>query len=517
VAHSPGREWLGVLMMHPATAALPIVASLTEPRPDAVLAAFRAGVADVCPAPVDASVLLSRLKLLLGDPPDPALRAGAIDRRGASILRRIGSFFRGLGFSGQLRVDAAGDPAVVPFHNGQLGETVYGDLRGAGALSALLTHPGEAPWDFSIEGPEPAVAMGVPVGEEADGGAFELEVAVGEPVEGLADPRTAELNALPAPRILLVDDDPSLLQLYQQFLKRGGWIVETANNGKEGFERALTMRPDLILSDIMMPETDGWGFLTQVRDDYRLRETKFVLLSCHTDYVENLRQLDAGADDYLEKGLRGDAIAERVAAVLAPRRNLLAALKPDSSFGGELASIGPQALLTSLSERGTSGTLEVDDSTTRYAIGFVAGKIARASATLGGHATLGDVALQSLLGVDNAAFVFDPATVPEDDASARPFANMRDELCDAMNARVHEYEERMLAEDTRLSFNAASTRFYRMVCPEPVRPLIESLEAGRSPREVMADSGASPLLVEWLVKDLLRKHIASFATDAADA
>lgn len=501
-----GRDALAMLFMHPATAALPVVVVTEPPSVEAAIAAFQSGVSEVVARPVTPVEIIARLDAALGSAHDTARRAAAIDRRGGALLRRIGAYLRRHACTGVLHVDAAGDLATLPFTAGELGETRYGDLRGDGALRALLSHPGDAPWSLRFfdevssrqASPAGTGELGV---DPDDGGILELADVVEEP-----------LDAEAPLRVLLVDDDPSLLELYGKFFQRAGFDVLVEENGRRGYATAQQQRPDVVVSDIMMPEMDGWGFLTLLRDDYRLRETPFLLLSCHHDFVERLRDLEAGADDYLEKGLRGDAIVARVNAAVAPRRRMLARLDPSAPFRGTLARVGVQSLLESLGDERATGTLLVDDGLALYSIGLLDGRLVSSVATANEQRDGGKEVLLSLLTLDDAPFSFDPTEVPPDSEGPR-FGDMRDALCSELNATRDRRREKMLSDASSLVFHSHMLAFYRMVCPEVVRRIVDALAPGTPPRQVMAAGLASPVLVEWVVKDVLRKRVARFADE----
>ena len=72
-------------------------------------------------------------------------------------------------------------------------------------------------------------------------------------------------------RILAVDDEPNIVRLIQVNLERMGYQVETANNGVQALEKIRASRPDLVVSDVMMPEMDGFELLSTIRRDARSR------------------------------------------------------------------------------------------------------------------------------------------------------------------------------------------------------------------------------------------------------
>ncbi|MFZ9888304.1 MAG: response regulator [Myxococcota bacterium] len=394
----------------------------------------------------------------------------------------------------------------MTFQRGVVQEARFQDQKGDAALQALLTRPSEAVWGFSFVD-QSIIPSAAPVG------AFEFVLDVsptGEVFELLDVAHDESKPEGPPPRLLLVDDDPSLLTMYGKFLERSGFEVHTARNGQHGYSEALRLLPDIILSDIMMPETDGWGFLTLVRDDFRLRETPFMLLSCQVNFVEKLRDLEAGADDYLEKGMRGEAVVQRVTDLLEPRRKMIAQLDPSSAFQGNTGMLGLQTLLMALGNKGASGTLHVSDGLVRYALGMVEGRLVTTTAASNGRVSHGREALLSVLGIDDAPFAFLPSEVPPAGPGPR-FTEMRQAVCAELNQARDNLRERMLSGDSKLTFHPSMSTFYRMVSPEVVQAIMDALADGNAPREVMASGIASPVLVDWVVKDMLRKGVARFA------
>ncbi|MBI3558917.1 response regulator [Candidatus Gottesmanbacteria bacterium] len=102
-------------------------------------------------------------------------------------------------------------------------------------------------------------------------------------------------------KILLVDDDEALKQLYSVELVTKGYRVVMASDGDEALEKAKAEKPDLILLDIMMPKTDGIGALTKIKQEAELKDIPVLMLTNFGQ--ENLVQqaFDLGAADYLLK------------------------------------------------------------------------------------------------------------------------------------------------------------------------------------------------------------------------
>ena len=121
--------------------------------------------------------------------------------------------------------------------------------------------------------------------------------------------------------VLLVDDDPTTLAHFRAVLEHEPALrVATAINGKDGLARAREIRPDLIISDYMMPEMDGFEFCTRVKDDPNLRGCLFVVLSGFTDTALKVTGLNLGVDDYLTKPIEVPELMARVRASLRLKR-----------------------------------------------------------------------------------------------------------------------------------------------------------------------------------------------------
>ena len=116
-------------------------------------------------------------------------------------------------------------------------------------------------------------------------------------------------------RILIADDNADMREYVQRLLQQKYDVVAVAD-GEAALQRVRQQRPDLILSDVMMPRLDGFGFLRAVRDDRDLKSIPFVLLSARAGEESRVEGLDAGADDYLVKPFSARELLARVAVRL---------------------------------------------------------------------------------------------------------------------------------------------------------------------------------------------------------
>ncbi|MFN3597068.1 MAG: response regulator transcription factor [Rubricoccaceae bacterium] len=126
------------------------------------------------------------------------------------------------------------------------------------------------------------------------------------------------MTASPEPpaTVLLVDDEPDLLELLQYALETEGLRVFVARDGVEGLKVAQAERPDVLVVDVMMPRMDGVEMTARVREDANLRLTPILMLTARTDERDEIAGLDAGADDYLPKPVSPRLFVTRVRALL---------------------------------------------------------------------------------------------------------------------------------------------------------------------------------------------------------
>ena len=120
--------------------------------------------------------------------------------------------------------------------------------------------------------------------------------------EFLAPASDSNASNLPpgAPTVLVVDDNPEIRDYVAGCLKQAYHLVK-AVDGQDGLEKALAIRPDLIVSDVMMPNLDGYGLCHAVKNDDRLSHIPVILLTSRASLDEKIKGLEAGSDDYLTK------------------------------------------------------------------------------------------------------------------------------------------------------------------------------------------------------------------------
>lgn len=117
-------------------------------------------------------------------------------------------------------------------------------------------------------------------------------------------------------RILVVDDDPDILQFVQMNLELDGFEVDLAGGGREALEKASASPPDLMLLDVMMPEIDGLTVLRRMRSDPPTANIPVIVLTARSLAEDRVKGLDLGADDYITKPFDLEELIARIRTVL---------------------------------------------------------------------------------------------------------------------------------------------------------------------------------------------------------
>jgi DNA-binding response OmpR family regulator len=132
-----------------------------------------------------------------------------------------------------------------------------------------------------------------------------------------------------AEKILIIDDEESLVELVRILLEHKGYEVIKAYRAEDGLRKAYRTQPDLVLLDIMMPDMDGWEVCRRLRE---LSDIPIIFLTARTDVREIVKGLELGADDYILKPYDNDELVARVRAHL--RRVPKAAMSEELVFDG---------------------------------------------------------------------------------------------------------------------------------------------------------------------------------------
>jgi two-component system alkaline phosphatase synthesis response regulator PhoP len=113
--------------------------------------------------------------------------------------------------------------------------------------------------------------------------------------------------------VLVVDDEEHIIELTRMYLEQEGFNVDEARDGAEALEKIRTLKPAVVVLDLMLPEVDGWEVCRRTRAD---SEVPIIMLTARSDDVDKIVGLELGADDYLTKPFNPRELVARVKAIL---------------------------------------------------------------------------------------------------------------------------------------------------------------------------------------------------------
>jgi two-component system, OmpR family, alkaline phosphatase synthesis response regulator PhoP len=116
-------------------------------------------------------------------------------------------------------------------------------------------------------------------------------------------------------KVLVVDDEPDIVEILSYNLKKEGYEVETAEDGIKALKVANRFHPDVILLDIMMPNQDGVETCRQIREIPELKNAFIIFLTARSEEYSEVAAFDVGADDYITKPIKPRALMSRIAAL----------------------------------------------------------------------------------------------------------------------------------------------------------------------------------------------------------
>jgi DNA-binding response OmpR family regulator len=135
-------------------------------------------------------------------------------------------------------------------------------------------------------------------------------------------------------KILIMDDDPIIVAFLTNLLREEGYDVISAEDGSEGLELARRQKPDLILSDLVMPYKDGFEILRELKSDPALREIPVIVVSMKEKEQDVVRGFDLGANDYIVKPFGAHELLARVRRTLSGGKGEGGAGRPEPNARG---------------------------------------------------------------------------------------------------------------------------------------------------------------------------------------
>ncbi len=167
-------------------------------------------------------------------------------------------------------------------------------------------------------------------------------------------------------KILIVDDNEHILKLLRISLTKAGYDVIDAHDGDEGYSVACEEKPDLIISDVMMPKTDGIEFCWMIRENSPIPLVPFIFMTSLEDKDLQLKGFRIGADEYLIKPIDRDVLLEKVEGLLSRSRKVRRfeeeerEKKEVHGFEGNLADLTLAEVIQLLNLNRRTGTLTIE-------------------------------------------------------------------------------------------------------------------------------------------------------------
>ena len=324
--------------------------------------------------------------------------------------------------------------------------------------------------------------------------------------EATASGETLGSPALRGRRVVLADDDAEVRWFYVGVLRQAGARVVEAAEGMRALELARVAAPDLILADVLMPRLDGLALCAAVRREPGLDGVPIVLLSWRDDFLHRMRELRAGAQDYLRKELPARQILDRLAAVLEPLTRFEESLTSGAEARGDLEELGVPVLFRAVRRLRPNARVVLQDPWSLFEVELFAGRIVDVTRTaIDGTITYGPPTLISLAGMTSGRFVVaEQLTAVESDKASleEDFAAATRRLSDL----IAKFED---APDCRVELDPAVLATYVRHSPAKIQRMIAQLVAGESPRALWETGEGSRAVVDALLVTLARQGAVS--------
>jgi DNA-binding response OmpR family regulator len=389
-------------------------------------------------------------------------------------------------------VDPASRSSSVGFGEGtDIMSAVWGTVA---RLRELVTLRSDGNVRFDPTGPEGAVPL-APWNDDRRAGE-----------RGDRQGRLAEGVSLQGRRVVIADDDPAVVWFLGGILKTVGAEVFEAHDGERAVELAVSLWPDLVVSDVLMPKLDGFSLCHEIKRDVAVRDVPVILLSWKEDLLQRVRELGGDADGYLRKEAAASTVVERLREVLRPRARVEQRVASGGEVRGRLDGLTPRLILELACRSGRNARVSIRDSSYLYEVQVRAGapRTANRSANDGSFER-GEGVLAMLLGVSAGRFVIEPDDSP---CRAELSGSLHEQLAGPV-ARARAAQRALsagaLTKVSRVAFDTARVGNYLACTPEPAQSLLKDLIMGASPRDLLTTGRAPARLLEAVLSDFARR------------
>ncbi len=320
--------------------------------------------------------------------------------------------------------------------------------------------------------------------------------------------RELEGVSLQGRRIVVADDDPAVVWFMSGLLKAVGVEVIEAHDGRRALELTEQNWPDAVISDVLMPELDGFSLCHEIKRDVIVRDTPVILLSWKEDLLQRLRELGADADGYLRKEAAASAVVERVREVLRPRARIEQRLAAGGEVRGRLDGFTVRLLLELVCRGERGARIAVRDAVYLWELAVRGGQLVSITrSSPAGDFARGSSVLPGLLGVSAGRFAVEADSAPARGEFRGDLREILHEPVMRARAALRAVSAETLVRVSRMSFDRASVEPYLGCTPQPALGLTRRLLDGVSPRDLVLEGNTDPRLLELVLSDLARRGV----------
>lgn len=307
---------------------------------------------------------------------------------------------------------------------------------------------------------------------------------------------------------VVADDDPAVVWFLGELLQSAGVRVFEAHDGAEALKLCYREKPDLVVTDLLMPKLDGFSLCRILKRDVVLRDVPVIVISWKEDLLQRVRELRVGADGYMRKESDRDAILSRVREALRTRSRIEERLHGDDEVRGRLDGITVRSLLDFACRVRKNARLAVRDATFLYEVEIREGAPVRATrSSAHGNFARGSQVISQLLGVGAGRFVLSNTTSNVeadlvgdlDEQLARPVAMSR--ACAAL------LDGKNILTARKIVFEKEALDDYLQATPERAKTLLNALHFGTSPEELVRSGECDISLLEDLLHDVSARGV----------
>ncbi|MCP4199331.1 MAG: response regulator, partial [Proteobacteria bacterium] len=329
------------------------------------------------------------------------------------------------------------------------------------------------------------------------------------------------LESLKGLNVVVADDDAKVCQVFSRVLGEAGINVRSCANGVEVLMAVDEELPDLIITDILMPKMDGWELGIRIKRNYALKHIPVIIISWKEDFLQRVRKLKVGADDFMLKELSSQQILARVARMLRPRFSLEQRLQAGGDVTGRVEQIGVLGVLRTTMKFKKNARVTFRDNWNDFEVDIHDGEIAAVTRTgTDGSFASSSPALGRLLGTEDGRF----EVIKASGKTRRQFPEEGPKVIVQATSRLNDMVDRVvdgaLVNIATIEFDDDVLENYAKVTPNKLKLPLEQLRADKSPRNVVNSAIVSPDAMETLLLDMIRtgviRNVESLPMDSDD-